>query len=61
MVNIQFSIGLTLLIKLAKVTALINIIKLYIIKANTLFLLYLVDINYLKVYFNNLENILITP
>ena len=60
MVNIQFNIKLTLLIKLAKVTTLIGIIKFYIIKANTPFLLYLADINYLIVYFNNLKNILIT-
>ena len=61
MVNIQFSIKLTSLIRLAKVTTLIGIIEFHIIKANTLFLLYLVDIDYLKVYFNNLKNILITP
>ena len=61
MVNVQFSIKLILLIKLAKVTTPIGIIKFYIIKANTPFLLYLVDIDYLKVYFNNLKNILITP
>ena len=61
MVNIQFNIRLILLIRSAKVTTLINIIKFYIIKADTLFLLYLVDINYLKVYFNTLKNILITP
>ena len=47
MINIQFSIKLIKLIKLAKVTTLIGIIKFYIIKVNTLFLLYLADINYL--------------
>ena len=47
MVNIQFSIKLTLLIELAKVTTLIGIIKFYIVKVDTLFLLYLVDIDYL--------------
>ena len=46
MINIQFSIKLTLLIRLGKVTTLISIIKFYIIKVNTLFLLYLVDIDY---------------
>jgi len=60
MVNIQFGIGLTSLIKLAKVTTLIGVIKFYIIKVNTLFLLYLADIDYLQVYFNNLKNMLIT-
>ena len=60
-VNIQFNIKLTLLIKLAKVVTPISIIKFYIIKVNTPFLLYLADIDYLQVYFNNLKNILITP
>ena len=39
MVNIQFGIRLIKLIKLAKVTTLISIIKFYIIKVNILFLL----------------------
>ena len=47
MVNVQFSIKLTLLIKLAKVTTPIGIIEFYIIKVNTLFLLYLADMDYL--------------
>jgi hypothetical protein len=47
MVNVQFGIKLILLIKLAKVTTLIGIIEFYIIKANTLFLLCLVDMDYL--------------
>ena len=61
MVNIQFSIKLTLLNKLAKVTTLISIIEFYIIKAITLFLFYLAGIDYLKVYFNNLKNVPIIP
>ena len=47
MVNVQFGIKLTLLIRLAKVTTLIGIIKFYIIKVDTLFLFYLADIDYL--------------
>ena len=46
-VNVQFSIRLTSSIKLAKVTTLIGIIEFYIIKVNTPFLLYLVDMDYL--------------
>src|SRR6266567_124694 len=61
MVNVQFGIRLTLLIGLAKITTPISIIKFYIIKVNTLFLLCLADMDYLQVYFNNLKNILITP
>ena len=47
MVNVQFGIGSTSLIGLAKVITLIGIIKFYIIKVNTLFLLYLADIDHL--------------
>jgi hypothetical protein len=60
MVNVQFGIGSTSLIGLAKVTTLIGIIEFYIIKVDTLFLLCLVDIDYLQVYYNNLKNMLIT-
>jgi len=59
MVNIQFGIRLTLLIRLAKVATPINIIEFYIIKVNTLFLFCLADIDYLQVYFNNLKNLLV--
>ena len=61
MVNVQFGIKSTLSIGSAKVTTLIGIIKFYIVKVNTLFLLCLVDMDYLQVYFNNLKNMLITP
>jgi len=47
MVNVQFSIRLTLLIRLAKVITLIGIIEFYIVKVDTLFLLCLVDMDYL--------------
>ncbi len=47
MVNIQFGIRLTSLIRLVKVVTPIDIIKFYIIKVNILFLLCLVDIDYL--------------
>src|SRR6266576_6911252 len=60
-INIQFSIKSTLLIRLAKVTTPISIIKFHIVKVNTPFLLYLVDINHLQVYFNNLKNLLVIP
>ena len=46
-VNIQFGIKSTSLIRLAKVATPISIIKFYIIKVNTLFLLYLVDMDHL--------------
>jgi hypothetical protein len=47
MINVQFNIRLISLIKLTKVTTLIGMMEFYIIKVNTLFSLYLVDINYL--------------
>jgi len=47
MVNIQFGIRLTSLIKSAKVITLIGIIEFYIIKVNTPFLLCLADMDYL--------------
>ena len=47
MVNIQFSIRLTLLIGSAKVTTLIGIIEFYIVKVDTPFLLCLADMDYL--------------
>ena len=39
----------------------IRVIKFYIIKVDTLFLLYLANIDTLQVYYNNLSNRLITP
>ena len=47
MVNVQFGIRLTLLIKSVKVTTLIGIIEFYIIKIDTPFLFCLVDIDHL--------------
>ena len=60
-VNIQFGIKSTSSIRLAKVTTPIGIIKFYIVKVDTPFLLCLADIDHLQVYFNNLKNMLITP
>ena len=59
-INIQFSISSTSFIGFVTVNILISNIKFYIIKANIPFLLYLIDINTIKVYYNNLKNILIT-
>jgi len=47
MVNVQFGIRLTLLIRLAKVITPIGIIEFYIVKVNTPFLLCLADMDYL--------------
>jgi hypothetical protein len=47
MVNVQFGIESTSLIGLVKVTTLIGIIKFYIVKVDTPFLLCLADMDYL--------------
>src|SRR6202021_710326 len=43
-VNVQFGIGLTILIRLVKVKTLIGLVNFYIVKADTPFLLCLIDI-----------------
>jgi hypothetical protein len=47
-------------IKSIIVKTLIKQVKFYIIYVKTLFLLSLADINKLKVYFNNLSNVIVT-
>ena len=44
-INVQFSIGLTILIGLVIFKTLISLVNFYIVKADTPFLLYLTDIN----------------
>jgi hypothetical protein len=44
-INVQFGIGLTILIGLVKVKTLISLVNFYIVKADTPFLLYLIDID----------------
>ena len=44
-VNVQFSIGSTALIGLVAVKTLISLVDFYVVKADTLFLLYLTDID----------------
>jgi hypothetical protein len=60
-INIQFSIKLAILIRLVKVKTLISLVNFYIIKANTPFLLCLINIDKLQVYYNNVINALISP
>ena len=60
-VNVQFGIGLTILIRLVKVKTLISLVNFYIVKADTSFLLCLADIDRLQVYYNNVINTLIGP
>jgi hypothetical protein len=44
-INVQFSISLTALIGLVKVKTLISLVDFYIVKADTPFLLYLMDMD----------------
>jgi hypothetical protein len=60
-VNVQFGIGLAILIRSVIIKTLIGLVNFYIIKANTPFLLCLIDINKLQVYYNNVIDALIGP
>ena len=59
-INIQFSIGFISFISSVIINILVGNVEFYIIEADTLFLLYFTDINILKVYYNNLKNVLVT-
>jgi len=59
-INVQFSIGSTSSISSVIVNTLVSNIKFHVIKVNIPFLLYFADIDTLKVYYNNLKNILVT-
>lgn len=59
-VNVQFDIGPTSFIGSLLLDIPIRIIEFHVVEADTPFLLCLEDMNKLNVYFNNLENILIT-
>ena len=60
-VNVQFGIGLTILIRLVAVKTLISLVNFYIVKADTPFLLCLIDIDRLQVYYNNVTDTIIGP
>jgi hypothetical protein len=57
-VNVQFDIESASSIKSLIINISFEIVKFHVIKANISFLLSLADMNRLKVYFNNVENIL---
>src|SRR6266704_2518089 len=60
-VNVQFGIGLTALIGSVAVKTLIGLIDFHVVKADTPFLLCLVDMDRLQVYYNNVTDTLIGP
>ncbi len=57
-VNVQFEIESILLLESITIDTSIELVKFHVIKTNTSFLLSLADMNRLKVYFNNVKNIL---
>jgi hypothetical protein len=54
-INVQFSINFTSFISSVIVNIPVSNVKIYIIKADTPFLLYFADMDTLKVYYNNLK------
>ena len=60
-VHVQFGIGSTLSIGSIIVNTSVGRIEFHIVKADTSFLLCIADMDNLKVYYNNLENVLVTP
>jgi len=60
-IKVKFGIGLILLVGSLKVQLLVGEIVFYIIRANTLFLISLQDLNSLGYYYNNLTNKVVTP
>ncbi len=57
-VNVQFEIESTFSIESLTIDISFELVKFHVVKADTFFLLSLADMNRLKVYFNNVENIL---
>jgi hypothetical protein len=57
-VNVQFEIESTSSVESLTIDILFELMKFHVIKTDTSFLLSLADMNRLKVYFNNIENIL---
>ncbi|SLM34156.1 hypothetical protein LPUS_02861 [Lasallia pustulata] len=60
-VDVQFGIGSTSSISSIIVNMPVGRIEFHIVKADTPFLLCIADMDNLKVYYNNLENVLVTP
>jgi len=59
-INVQFGIRSTSSVGLIMINTLVGAIEFYLVKADTPFLLCLADMDTLQVYYNNLQNILVT-
>jgi hypothetical protein len=60
-INVQFGIGSTSSVGSITVHTLVGAIEFHLVKADTPFLLCLADIDTLQVYYNNIQDKLITP
>ena len=60
-ISVQFGIGTTSSIGSVQVSTPVGNVNFHVVKANTPFLLCLADIDSLRVYYNNLTNVLVTP
>ncbi len=58
-INVQFEIESTFSIESFTIDISFELVKFHVMKADTFFLLSLADMNRLKVYFNNVENLLV--
>ena len=58
--TVQFRIGALISIRTIDINSPIGKIQFYIIKADTAFLLYLINMDRLYIKYNNLKNIIIT-
>jgi hypothetical protein len=60
-VNVQFGIGSIPSVGSIIVQSPVGTIQFHIVKADTPFLLCLVDMNTLQVFYNNVKNVIVTP
>jgi hypothetical protein len=60
-VTVQFSVRSATLIGTTNVYTPVGQVEFYVVNASTPFLLYLADIDKLRVYYNNIRDVLVTP
>jgi hypothetical protein len=60
-VTVQFGVGSATLIGTANVYTPVGQVEFYMVNTSTPFLLYLADMNKLRVYYDNIQDVLVTP
>jgi hypothetical protein len=60
-VTVQFSVGSATLISTTNVCTPVGQVEFYVVNTSTPFLLYLADIDKLRVYYDNIRDVLVTP